>query len=172
MLGAPVVADLPRAPGEISRLGMQSQHRPLDIVSLTKPIHHLPCEMLILLQTVSQPRGTLIRPEGMVDVLTTLPSWPFTVSLCSAAQQPNIICYNCWCNYCYFLSHTHHGKLGAHHPSSSNIIFLDINVGLHGDREVGVNINMEQLTELMLFRSRMPSVSYWSNFIISPLKIV
>lgn len=152
MLGAPVVADLPRAPGEISRLGMRSQHRPLDIVSLTKPIHHLPRKMLILLQTVSQPRGTPVRPEGMVDVLTTLPSWPFTVSLCSTAQRPNIICYNCWCDYCSFLSHTQNGKPGAHHPSKSNTIFLDINVGLHGDRKVGVNINMEQTIELMVFR--------------------
>lgn len=48
-LGAPLLADLPKAPGEISGLGMQSQHTLVDIVSHTEPIHHFP------LQNVNSP---------------------------------------------------------------------------------------------------------------------
>ena len=53
---------------------MQLQQRPVDIVSISPAIHHLPHNMLILFLTKSHPQGMPLQPEGTVDILTTLQS--------------------------------------------------------------------------------------------------
>lgn len=65
MLGAPLMTDLPRAPWEIKRRGMQLKHRPEGYPSLT-PQH------VNTFRPRGYPGGILTQPEGTVNISNKL----------------------------------------------------------------------------------------------------